>query len=471
MLLALAANLARGDGMVRGLVGAVSLGLPVGALAVLLYSPFYATFHPLAQGLHPLEAARREYGPLEGAVTFPNHFVITWLPMLWLLASLTAAALARARHIVLPLRAAAWALVPAALPLAWAGAVLYRRGLGGFGEELGERGASLLTAFIVAALATAAVLALLKQTRLGASGQANPSALFALVLGMAAVLLILGPEFFWVRESPPRRWTTLWKASYQAWILLSVAGVFALHYVTASWTPRLSRRTLGFALWGGVTFVLLAASMLYPLMGTFYISASFGAGRHLDGLRYTQLGSPLEYQAIRWLADNVEGTPVVLETVGEEFSLDAPARVSTRTGLPTVLGWAEHEYRWRGSWEPQLGRRDDVARIYKTLDAQEARVLLAKYDVEYVFVGGMERLYYGDEGMVKFASFMDVAFGNGEVTIYRTRAEASPLPLVPGATAYVWQWRQKLVIRWPAVISVMGEPQLGQGWPCPTVSY
>jgi hypothetical protein len=31
--------------------------------------------------------------------------------------------------------------------------------------------------------------------------------------------------------------------------------------------------------------------------------------------------------------------------------------------------------------------------------------------------------------------------------------------------AHVWQWRQKLVIRWPAVISVMDAPQLGQGWP------
>jgi hypothetical protein len=41
----------------------------------------------------------------------------------------------------------------------------------------------------------------------------------------------------------------------------------------------------------------------------------------------------------------------------------------------------------------------------------------------------------------------------------------------PAYVAHVWQWRQKLVIRCPAVISVMDAPQLGQGWPCPTVSY
>ena len=36
---------------------------------------------------------------------------------------------------------------------------------------------------------------------------------------------------------------------------------------------------------------------------------------------------------------------------------------------------------------------------------------------------------------------------------------AAGLATVP----YLWQRRQKLVIRWPAVISVIDDPQLGQG--------
>jgi uncharacterized membrane protein len=61
----------------------------------------------------------------------------------------------------------------------------------------------------------------------------------------------------------------------------------------------------------------------------------------------------------------------------------------------------------------------DVKQAYQTTSAEEALEILETYDVEYVYVGALERETYGDEGLAKFATFMDVAFENSGVTIYQ----------------------------------------------------
>ncbi len=55
--------------------------------------------------------------------------------------------------------------------------------------------------------------------------------------------------------------------------------------------------------------------------------------------------------------------------------------------------------------------------------------LIRKYNVKYVYVGQVERLYYPPVGLLKFNSSLSDAlekvFQNSEVTIYRVRDEAS----------------------------------------------
>ena len=63
----------------------------------------------------------------------------------------------------------------------------------------------------------------------------------------------------------------------------------------------------------------------------------------------------------------------------------------------------------------------DVARIYETRDPLEARNLLAKYDVDYVYVGPRERSKHGEDGLAKFPDFMDSVFSQDNVEIYRVR--------------------------------------------------
>ena len=60
-----------------------------------------------------------------------------------------------------------------------------------------------------------------------------------------------------------------------------------------------------------------------------------------------------------------------------------------------------------------------MARIYQSKSVEEAKNLLAKYDVEYVYVGPRERQKYGLEGLSKFSAFMDEVFSAEGVVIYR----------------------------------------------------
>jgi uncharacterized membrane protein len=96
-----------------------------------------------------------------------------------------------------------------------------------------------------------------------------------------------------------------------------------------------------------------------------------------------------------------------------------------------VLGWPGHERIWRGSDKPAAGRQDDVARAYTTTSPGEAKEVLEKYDVEYVYVGYLEKEAYGEAGLAKFVTFMEVVYQNDSVTIYQMPREVETVVSVP----------------------------------------
>ena len=97
----------------------------------------------------------------------------------------------------------------------------------------------------------------------------------------------------------------------------------------------------------------------------------------------------------------------------------ARSRLSAWTGLPTLVGWYEHETQWRGSEAVQRQRLPDIAKIYSTTDEDIARLLLQRYAVAYVLVGDRERKQYPAEGLAKFARMFPIAFQQGAISLYR----------------------------------------------------
>jgi uncharacterized membrane protein len=149
----------------------------------------------------------------------------------------------------------------------------------------------------------------------------------------------------------------------------------------------------------------------------------------LNGLAQMAVFNPDDYAAIMWLRQNVDGTPTIVEAVGGQYSPQGHGRVSASTGLPTLLGWAGHEYQWRGYSTPEPAERDPVVRdVYTVPGWDNGNIVdrLNAYGVAYIYVGNLERNTYGIDGRLtgqnKFSENLEVAYQNGSVTIYRWQA-------------------------------------------------
>ncbi len=244
----------------------------------------------------------------------------------------------------------------------------------------------------------------------------SPAVAFALSMVSLALLLLLGPEFLRVDDLFHNRMNTIFKLYYQAWTLLAIASAFGLYFLNSTTPPSGSVSKWAMRGWWILAGGLFLASLYYPVEATLTKGGN-GGEPTLDGIAYVSRSSPGEYAAIQWLRDNASEGEGIVEAVGDSWS--AYGRVSSSTGLPTVLGWPWHEHQWRGSREPFEGREEDVRAIYTTTDASEAARLLEQYDVQYVVAGPRERASYGTEGMSKFSRIGEAVFESQDVTIYR----------------------------------------------------
>lgn len=253
-----------------------------------------------------------------------------------------------------------------------------------------------------------------------AESRASTVMAFIFALISMALLLILGPEFLRVDDLFHNRMNTIFKGYYQAWILLVIASAFGLYFLSSMKPPSRVIFRLGMGGWWGLIGVLFIASLYYPVEAAFTKSGQFKGDTTLDGLAHIARGTSGEYAAIRWLQDNGKRGEGILEAVGDSWS--SYGRISSSTGLPTILGWPWHEHQWHGSQKPFEGREEEVRTIYATTDASEAMRLLNKYDIQYVVLGPREVKSYGREGLAKFSQIGDAVFHLGDVTIYHVRS-------------------------------------------------
>ncbi len=264
-----------------------------------------------------------------------------------------------------------------------------------------------------------AVWSAIHETRLrGPTGKA-----FALTLGALGLLLIMGPELMYVDDffdAPRQRMNTVFKLYYQAWVLLAAVSGYSIYY-WLSLRPRLTGRlrTLSTAC-AVAAIALVICGLYYPAAAAAskVDEGGFADRPTLDGLAYVRDSRPAEYAAIEFIRDNLPDDAAILESVGE---WNEAGLISRSTGLPTVFNWPGHEIQWRGSNEAIGGRQNDVAAIYSTSDPERAKILMSRYDVDYVYVGPREILNHDGPGLQKFPEFMDTIFQQDNVTIYKLR--------------------------------------------------
>ena len=115
----------------------------------------------------------------------------------------------------------------------------------------------------------------------------------------------------------------------------------------------------------------------------------------------------------------VKGQPVILESQGDSYT--DYGRVSTNTGLPTVLGWTVHEWLWRGSYDIPSPRITEIKDLYETSDIVKAKELIKKHNIEYIFIGNLEYQKHPGLDENKFKQLGEVVFQKDNTKIYKIR--------------------------------------------------
>ncbi len=265
---------------------------------------------------------------------------------------------------------------------------------------------------------------------LNAAKGATVPVIFATILIFAGLFVTLGPELFRIVDVFDNRMNTVFKFYYQAWILLALASAFAVYYLLANWDwSRPTRRAAG-ATAVVLVGLLIAATSMYSLGAIDNKADSWPGSPTLNGLAFVGPSDSSERRGLEFLSRDASLGSVLVEAVsvddrgipGGSYNIDY-ARISGRTGVPTVIGWAGHEEQWRGNRVGFRERADDIKTIYTEIDLFVIRDLLEKYDIEYVYVGRLERDLYDVPDTASFDRFMDRAFESGDITIYKVKPQ------------------------------------------------
>ena len=242
----------------------------------------------------------------------------------------------------------------------------------------------------------------------------KPIDIFIAVLLIVSWLLIALPEFIYVKDiyiNSYQRANTVFKLTYQAFVMFSlVSGYIIVRSLTGSKNKVLK---LSFFIFYFLFFIFLLAYSYFSVKSYYGLRLY----QSLNGLDYLRGSYPDDYQAILWLKKNIKGQPVILEAVGESYT--DYARVSANTGLPTILGWPVHEWLWRGGYDQPGKRREEVRQIYEAAAPAEAQNLLTQYDVNYVFLGSLEKEQYKNLNEANFSQLGKVIYQFGKTKIYQ----------------------------------------------------
>jgi len=393
---------------------ALTLAIPLGVLSFLLYLPFLISFQSQAGGILP-----NVFNPIRGLylwVMFGTLLVPIFLLFGWLWRRRTKTDWKWSGILVGGLL---FALVVINL------AIAVKIGTMDFGQQLiAQQGQTSIVGFLKSALVHRLTFGFSLVTLVGLlviglafligkmqkkEGEGDEKVhgpiAFVLLMILLGGLMVLAPEFIYLRDSFGTRMNTVFKFYYQAWMLWSLAAAFASVVLLrkGSWLARI------------VVVLFIVMGMAFSVMAfpDKTDNFRFSSGFTLDASAYWSNYQPEEAAAIDWLSVQEAGT--VAEAVGVQYS--SYARVATFSGQATVLGWPGHEGQWRGSYDEVGTREADIRTLYETADWETALRIIQQYDIRYIFVGSLENSTYA-VNPTKFERHLDLGFSQGSVQIY-----------------------------------------------------
>jgi len=394
----------QGDSITEIVIRALPIFVIVFSATLLLYAPYYLYFQSQFSGL----------SPVTDITSRPIHFFIVWGLFMMLVIPFVLYIFAKSKlrygwfnKIFIAALIAILPFVFWLILIAWTGSSEVM---------ILSRFIKLLPIMIVIFMSAYSVLYMLRDGLIG--GSKTVGLALTMILVCASFTLIMIPELIIVSDQFGSRMNTVFKLYYQAWILMSISFGTAAYYIGYLLIKSNGVQKLIAASFGCVLVVLLSICLYYAPAAAF-TKVDTSDIKSLDGLDYIKNKNPDELAAINFLINSSNKHDALVEAVGTSYS--EYGRISSSTGIPTILGWPAHEIQWRGSDLGLSQRANDVERIYQGLDPKETYALLDKYNVNYVYVGPRERRKYGISGLEKFETFMIKVFDADTVAIYKIR--------------------------------------------------
>ena len=257
---------------------------------------------------------------------------------------------------------------------------------------------------------------------------------FIILITLAGLGLTLMVELIVIRGDIGRM-NTVFKFYLQAWTFLALSSTYYLFHlmpaIAAKWNENWRnawRVMLGLLLFSVILFPILASADKITDRMTENIPLTIDGMDFMQYSTYTENDTVMDlfqdYDAIRWVQDNISGTPVIIEGTVTEYKWGN--RFTIYTGLPSVIGWNWHQRQQRAinSSDWVYERINDVNEFYQTDDLDRVKAIIKEYDIEYIIVGQLERAIY-DSGLEKYpeqeGSLWNVVYSSGDTQIYQVK--------------------------------------------------
>ena len=223
------------------------------------------------------------------------------------------------------------------------------------------------------------------------------------------------------------RMNTVFKFHFQSWILLNLGASLLIPLAFQDANKKIYKNIFSY-----LVGILIILGLIYPiyslrprildrfnneykgLEGDYYMKAA----------KYSQAGNLIDlsttYDATKWINNNINGNPVIVEASKELYSWSS--NLSINTGLPAVLGWDWHQKQQRSLNANAVNlRKKQIEEFYTTNSEQFIEDFLNFYSVKLIIFGPIEKNHYPDfDTRLKIAMSDRVSeiYSNNRYTIY-----------------------------------------------------
>jgi len=275
----------------------------------------------------------------------------------------------------------------------------------------------------------------------------SPEKLFTNAMLLFGFALLAGVEILFIKDHLAHtdffRMNTVFKFGIHAWVLLGLSAAVVwpdlLREIRQRWPKWIQRGAMV------VICILFLLVSVFPILGTparLHMRFKQEEGAQplftLDGMAYMKTGQyrwhpdpakarqsmivlASDYDAIQWLQENINGTPVIAEApIG--YYRAGGLRACSFTGLPTPIGFHQiNEQRAASVTEPRYAK---TVAMWEAAEPDRALQYMKELNISFIYVGMLEKIIYGEAAMLKFTKLaalgkLHIVFQNDAVTIYK----------------------------------------------------